>query len=584
MAALVEVLLCRCQGSDQEGPDWERMIKHLEKNKRIAKVHLIEQLCLPAGREKALKMLQGGESHNVVVASCFSEMAQCLLKRDLSDQGIQVQAFSAAGIREMVLWGYPGSRPTEAAVNIVKMAVNGIKQINDASNPPETCAVINKSRCDRCKRCIEECPVKAYQLDEDGYPKADPAICRMCGICVGSCPLQVISLPEFKVAELSREILAFKGDGSGEPTLLAFACASLTFPALQAKIGHGYTLPPNFRLIQVPCIGAVNGALITDALSSGIDGVLLLGCEFGPCKERRRDQVAQKRLENLKETLQRMRFETKRVTYVGWPEETSAGTVVDAGKCNGCQVCMDVCPYNAVFITEEKVDGVKRTVTGRDPLACRTCGLCSVACPSGACKPNGVDVESLVKAVDAACTGTVKVYRRDFALLCRCGGQLDAELDYLLLENRLQQCGFKQVIIADSLCTGKGWRDLGERLENLDNVHGLNVHRSNVHGLIGACSMFNQRMAKYQKDNQLDSILWGHVDLWKHCSGRRGKGEDVLDTVLVDMLVEAAVLNNVNHDQVVDYGQNVTRTQDFGQIISCYEEMLRQIGPNPFQE
>lgn len=579
MAALVKVLLCRCQGSDQEGPDWERLIKHLEKNKRIEKVHFVEHLCLPAGREKALKMLQEGESLNVVVASCISEMAQCLLKRDLSDQGIHVQAFSAAGIREMVLWAYPGSNPTEAAVDIVKMAVNGIKQINDVSNPPETCAVINRLRCDRCKRCMEECPVKAYHLDEDGYPKADPNICRMCGICVGSCPLQVISLPEFKVDELSREILAFKGDGSKEPTLLVFACAPLTFPALQAKIGHGYTLPPNLRLIQVPCIGAVNGALITDALSAGLDGVILLGCEFGPCKERRGDQVAQKRLENLKETLQRMMFETERVAYVGWPEATSAGMVVDAGICNGCRVCMDVCPYNAVFMTEGQVGGVKRNVTGRDPLACRTCGLCSVACPSGACKPNGVGGDCLAQAVDAACTGTVKVNRRDFAFLCRCGGQLDAELDYLLLKNRLQQYGFNQVVIADRLCTGNGWRELGERLDKLDNVQGFNGH-----GLIGACSMFNQRMAKYQRDNRLDSILWGHVDLWKYCSGRRGKGEEVLDAILVDMLVESAVLNNVSHDQAVDNGQGVTRTEDFGKILSGYEEMLRQIGPNPFKE
>jgi ferredoxin-type protein NapH len=49
---------------------------------------------------------------------------------------------------------------------------------------------------------------------------------------------------------------------------------------------------------------------------------------------------------------------------------------VDAGKCNGCSICKDVCPTWAIEIKEEKA--------AIDQLSCFPCGLCEKTCPKDA--------------------------------------------------------------------------------------------------------------------------------------------------------------------------------------------------------
>ena len=54
-------------------------------------------------------------------------------------------------------------------------------------------------------------------------------------------------------------------------------------------------------------------------MSRGIDGVLLLGCKFGDdyqCHFMRGSELANRRLENVKETLQRLQLESERIHLV----------------------------------------------------------------------------------------------------------------------------------------------------------------------------------------------------------------------------------------------------------------------------
>jgi heterodisulfide reductase subunit A len=52
-------------------------------------------------------------------------------------------------------------------------------------------------------------------------------------------------------------------------------------------------------------------------------------------------------------------------------------SVVDEDKCAGCQVCISVCPYNAIALNEREVSEV-------NPAICKGCGTCTSTCPSGA--------------------------------------------------------------------------------------------------------------------------------------------------------------------------------------------------------
>ncbi len=74
--------------------------------------------------------------------------------------------------------------------------------------------------------------------------------------------------------------------------------------------------------------------------------------------------------------------------------------VTDA--CDGCALCLDVCPYKAISLVEETIDEVttRRIVT--DAALCKGCGLCAATCPKGGIHVHGFTREQLKVQVDAA--------------------------------------------------------------------------------------------------------------------------------------------------------------------------------------
>jgi Coenzyme F420-reducing hydrogenase, delta subunit len=71
--------------------------------------------------------------------------------------------------------------------------------------------------------------------------------------------------------------------------------------------------------VPVRCLGSINNVWYADALSKGIDGILLLGCKFGDdyqCHFVKGSELASYRMINLKETLTRLVLEEERVRQV----------------------------------------------------------------------------------------------------------------------------------------------------------------------------------------------------------------------------------------------------------------------------
>lgn len=66
---------------------------------------------------------------------------------------------------------------------------------------------------------------------------------------------------------------------------------------------------------------------------------------------------------------------------------------VDADRCTGCGMCLEVCPHEVLEIVEKRV-----RIRNRD--ACMECGACSRNCPAGA-----VSVESGVGCAAAVING-----------------------------------------------------------------------------------------------------------------------------------------------------------------------------------
>ncbi len=176
-------------------------------------------------------------------------------------------------------------------------------------------------QCTSCGRCSQECPFGALEVDEEKHPVLDPNRCRRCGICMGACPVQIISFNDYSVDMLSSMIKAVSipEDDEEKPRILAFACENDAYPALDMAGIARLHLPVSLRVIPVRCLGSVNSILIADAVSRGFDGVALLGCKAGEdyqCHYIRGSELLETRMENVRETLDRLALEAERVRFM----------------------------------------------------------------------------------------------------------------------------------------------------------------------------------------------------------------------------------------------------------------------------
>lgn len=76
---------------------------------------------------------------------------------------------------------------------------------------------------------------------------------------------------------------------------------------------------------------------------------------------------------------------------------------VDKEFCSGCGLCEPVCPYTAIEMKIEKMDGSERHRAEIIEEMCQGCGVCAIACPSGAIKVHHYTNEQILAQVHAAC-------------------------------------------------------------------------------------------------------------------------------------------------------------------------------------
>jgi quinone-modifying oxidoreductase subunit QmoB len=177
-------------------------------------------------------------------------------------------------------------------------------------------------RCTQCKRCTEECPFGAIDEDEKGTPKYNPERCRRCGVCMGACPVRIISFKNYSPdigASMIKSLYIPEEPTDENYRILVFACENDAYPALDILGLNKINLSSNIRVIPVRCLGSINNVWYTDALSKGIDGILLLGCKFGDdyqCHFAKGSELASYRMVNLKETLTRLVLEEERIRQI----------------------------------------------------------------------------------------------------------------------------------------------------------------------------------------------------------------------------------------------------------------------------
>ena len=186
-------------------------------------------------------------------------------------------------------------------------------RVGDLSYP-----IVRMEGCTQCKRCTVECPFGAIDEDERRFPVFNEQRCRRCGTCMGACPVRVISFENYSVDTVGMQIKAVNvpEEDENKPRILILACENDAYPALDMAGLQRQVYSAYVRAIPIRCLGSVNTIWITDALNSGYDGVMMMGCKRGDdyqCHFVKGSEMAYYRMSKIGDTLTQMGLEPQRV-------------------------------------------------------------------------------------------------------------------------------------------------------------------------------------------------------------------------------------------------------------------------------
>ncbi|MCK5376912.1 MAG: hydrogenase iron-sulfur subunit, partial [Acidobacteria bacterium] len=141
------------------------------------------------------------------------------------------------------------------------------------------------------------------------------------GICMGACPERIVNFQDYSVQMVANMIKAIEvpEDYDEKPRILALMCENDAVPALDTAAANGAKWNPWTRVIPIRCLGSTNIVWIAEAVSRGIDGVILIGCKYGDdyqCHYMTGSELAHTRLENVSETLERLALEPERIKTI----------------------------------------------------------------------------------------------------------------------------------------------------------------------------------------------------------------------------------------------------------------------------
>ena len=211
---------------------------------------------------------------------------------------------------------------TGAALKAIQAMENAM--IGRAAHPRSgdlSYPIFRKEGCTQCKRCTVECPFGAIDEDERRFPVFNESRCRRCGTCMGACPVRVISFENYSVDTVGQQLknVDIPDEFDEKPRILVLACENDAYPALDMGAMNGNHYTQWARVIPVRCLGSVNTIWLTDALNSGYDGVVLMGCQKGDdyqCHFVKGSEMAHYRMSKIDDTLTTLNLEKERVaTY-----------------------------------------------------------------------------------------------------------------------------------------------------------------------------------------------------------------------------------------------------------------------------
>jgi len=271
--------------------------------------------------------------HIPILADGFSDSHYICFPYETRRTGI----YTAGPVRRPMDMGEAALDAGGAVLKAIQ-AINNVREgravhprVGDLSYPK-----FGLSQCTKCRRCTVECPFGAIEELEDGYPSLNAARCRRCGTCMGACPVRTISFDNYSVDMINQMAAACEipDEFSGKARILLLACENDAYPALDMAGINRHTYSAFVRIIPVRCLGSVSMLNVSEGLSKGYDGVILMGCKSGDdyqCHFVKGSGLAEERMGKVEETLSSMMLEPERVQTmeVAISDSAKVGKLID---------------------------------------------------------------------------------------------------------------------------------------------------------------------------------------------------------------------------------------------------------------
>ena len=103
--------------------------------------------------------------------------------------------------------------------------------------------------------------------------------------------------------------------GVNNPRIVAFCCEESGMPAYEHALSLGLELPDGLKVVALPCGGKAETGYIMKALDEGADAVMIFACYEGNCKYVRGNIRAEKRVNYLKERLEKMGLSPEKIAF-----------------------------------------------------------------------------------------------------------------------------------------------------------------------------------------------------------------------------------------------------------------------------
>jgi len=166
--------------------------------------------------------------------------------------------------------------------------------------------------------------------------------------------------------------------------IILFMCNWGPHAAFQTLLDDGSEIPPQVRMVRIPCSGRISKSLLFKAFEMGADGVALVGCEPGSCRYGNGPNLAQFHVNDTRDILDLLGLGKERLRWGTFlPEQSSSllsflqdftGAVAQMGR-------SPVVPQSKIAAVPVPREQTMQQVVAHDVYACQECGKCTSACP-----------------------------------------------------------------------------------------------------------------------------------------------------------------------------------------------------------